>query len=115
MEKYVWRGGEPPERSYGPAPENIALQEGQTYHNSTALSMGIDNNTLTKVDLALQMAEQNQYSNRRENVNEKLLDRHMIQQVNQNPYFKEANYLNDIDIQESFLRPRSSNTENYNG
>jgi len=91
--------------------QGVALQEGHDFHKATAAAVGVDNETMDKIEIALQMAEHTQASRRRENVNSKLHDRHMIQQVNQNPYFQGSNYVDDLDIQEAFLRPRASNSE----
>jgi len=33
----------------------------------------------------------------------------MLQQTKQNPYFHKSDYIKDLDVQESFLRPKSSN------
>jgi len=91
--------------------QGIALQEGREFHKATAAAVGVDNETMDKIEIALQMAEHTQASRRRENVNSKLHDRHMVQQVSQNPYFQGSNYVDDLDIQEAFLRPRASNSE----
>lgn len=106
MEHYVWRCGPAAERSTKQKTQQdeqqvIALQEGQQFHNET----------VDKIEIALQMAEHTQASRRKENVNNKLHERHMVQQVNQNPYFQGCNYVDDLNIQEAFLRPRASNTE----
>ncbi len=117
MEYYVWKYGESPERSIKETqkrtlePHTLALQEGNEYQRSTAVAVGVDNKTIDKVELALNMAEQSQLSNRRENANDKLHNRHMIHQVNKNPYFHNSDYVSDLEVQESFLRARESNTQ----
>jgi len=48
-------------------------------------------------------------SNKREIANEKMNERHMISQINQNPFLAKNTYLEDLDIQENFLKPKNSN------
>ena len=64
------------------------------------------------IDLALNHAEQNQESNKRQNMNDKLSDRYMVQQTNQNPFMMGNSYVQDLEVQESFLRPKSSHLDN---
>ena len=112
MEYFVWKSGPPAERSFKEQKHSgIALQEGEEFYRSTAKAIGVDNETINKIDIALQMAEYTQGSMRKENVNNKLHERHMVQQVNQNPYFQGSDYVRDLDIQEAFLRPRASNAD----
>ena len=46
----------------------------------------------------------------RENLNNKLNDRFMIKQINNNP-FLDTSYIDDIKVQEKFLIPKSSNND----
>ncbi len=48
-------------------------------------------------------------SNKREMVNEKMNERHMISQINQNPFLIQNKYLDDLYVQETFLKPKNSN------
>jgi hypothetical protein len=48
-------------------------------------------------------------SNKREIANEKMNERHMISQISQNPFLAKNTYLEDLDIQENFLKPKNSN------
>lgn len=47
--------------------------------------------------------------NKREIVNEKINERHMISQIGQNPFLKQNKYLEDLNMQEIFLKPKNSN------
>ena len=49
--------------------------------------------------------------NKREVANNKLEERGMYSQTSQNPFLTNHKYLDDINIQEIFLRPRNSNFE----
>lgn len=50
-------------------------------------------------------------SNKREIVNEKMNERQMISQINQNPFLLRNTYLDDLYVQETFLKPKNSNLE----
>ena len=119
VEEYVWKFGEPPERSLkreikkelSEKPENLALEEAKPFITNTMQTM-IDNENYDMIDLALNHAENNQESNKRQNMNDKLNSRYMVQQTNQNPFLSSTNYVEDLDIQENFLRPKSSHLDN---
>ena len=48
-------------------------------------------------------------SNKREDANTKLSERCMIENINQNPFLSRNNYLNDLQVQDEFLKPKNSN------
>ena len=48
-------------------------------------------------------------SNKREIANEKINQRHLISQIGQNPFLMQNKYLDDLEIQETFLKPKNSN------
>lgn len=122
VEEYVWRFGDPPERSAKrdkptekkelcDEPENLALEDGKAFISNTMQSM-VENGQYDMIDLALNQAEQNMESNKRQNMNDKLNDRYMVQQTNQNPFLVGNTYVQDLDVQEEFLRPKSSHLDN---
>lgn len=49
--------------------------------------------------------------NKREFANNKIIERGMYSQTSQNPFLNTNKYLDDINIQEAFLRPKNSNFE----
>ena len=49
-------------------------------------------------------------SNKREDANTKLNERSMIESISQNPFLPRNNYINDLQIQDEFLKPRNSNS-----
>jgi hypothetical protein len=49
--------------------------------------------------------------NKREDTDKKLAERQMMSQINMNPYLTNNDYVNDISIRDSFLKPLSTNTE----
>lgn len=52
-------------------------------------------------------------SNKRELANEKINERHMISQIGQNPFLSRNTYLDDLEVQEAFLKPKNSNFGEY--
>tara|TARA_A200000113_G_scaffold223379_1_gene238864 strand:+ start:585 stop:953 length:369 start_codon:yes stop_codon:yes gene_type:complete len=116
MEQFIWKSGETPERSHKSdnpnikkkqtPPQSIAMQEGSDFNQQCMAMTGI-----SRMEMDLGMAEMNQDSNRRDSMNGKLSDRRMIQQVGQNPFHTGNSYINDLEVQEQFLRPKSSHTE----
>lgn len=51
----------------------------------------------------------NEKQNKREMHNEKLSSRDMLIQSNTNPFFKNTNYIDHLNMEEQFLRPQDSN------
>ena len=49
-------------------------------------------------------------SNKREDANTKLNERSMIESIQQNPFLPRNNYINDLQVQDEFLKPRNSNS-----
>lgn len=52
-------------------------------------------------------------SNKRELANEKINERQMISQIGQNPFLSRNRYLDDLEVQETFLKPKNSNFGEY--
>ena len=113
MEYRVWRLGEQADRSkkkdierkfLQKPPTDLAMEESPAFNSRVLQTSG-----LSKTDMELGMAEMNQDSNRRDSLNCKLSDRYLIQQVNQNPFMAQGNYMDDLYIQEQFLRPKTAN------
>ena len=50
--------------------------------------------------------------NKREDNNNKMLEREMIMQTSQNPFMIKNNYIDDLTIQDEFLKPKNSSYEN---
>ena len=46
--------------------------------------------------------------NKRDENNNKILDREMIMQTSQNPFMIKNDYVNDLTVQDEFLKPKSS-------
>jgi len=87
MDELLWTNGTKCERSMKPTykidPVEDALKEGETPETIV---------THTKREIS----------------NNKILERGMVSQINQNPFLRN-NYLDDLNVQETFLRPKNSN------
>lgn len=95
MEEQIWTYGEKPEKSYKkPAPEKLAPEKPAS---------------ITMTDLDINIGELRMSSNKRDQANNKLNDRELVGQVGQNPFHTSNNYLNDLEVQQNFLTPKSSN------
>lgn len=95
MEEQIWTYGEKPEKSYKkPAPEKPAPEKLAP---------------ITRTDLDINIGELRMSSNKRDQANNKLNDRELVGQVGQNPFHTSNNYLNDLEVQQNFLTPKSSN------
>lgn len=90
MDELLWTNGTKCERSmkqiYKSDPVEDALKEGEKGETPESVT------THTKREIS----------------NNKILERGMISQINQNPFLRN-NYLDDLNVQETFLRPKNSN------
>jgi hypothetical protein len=50
-------------------------------------------------------------NSKRDSFNDKLSSRYMVGQIKQNPFMQTNNYLKDLDTQNNFLIPKSSNND----
>jgi len=48
---------------------------------------------------------------KKENLNEKINDRHLVKRSTQNPFFIKHDYINDMEVRDNFLIPRISENE----
>ena len=48
---------------------------------------------------------------KKENLNEKINDRHLVKRNTQNPFFIKHDYINDMEVRNNFLIPRISESE----
>lgn len=110
MISHVWRSGEPATRSVHKIntlpPTELALEETIDFNKKALEILG-----LPKTDIELHFADMTQDSNRRDKMNGKITDRNMVHQTSKNPFLTETDYINDLTVQEQFLRPKSSHAE----
>ena len=97
-EYITWKKGETPCKSFKqeniqPSTQELALAETNKEINFQA-----------QVNFDKQIMNNSE----RDKLNGKLNDRYLVQQINQNPFLSSNSYLDDLNIQEKFLRPKSS-------
>ena len=108
MVEWKWTKGEPYERSrriFKEQPEKDNEKFNKEIEQSAYSSaLNHDENTW---DILNQTLSGNGFkvSNKREELDTKMADRDMIQQIGNNPFLTETNYVNDISIRDQFLKP----------
>ena len=50
-------------------------------------------------------------SNKREDLDSKIADRHLIQQIGSNPFLSNTNYIDDMNLRDKFLKPMNTTSE----
>ena len=106
--EWKWTKGEPYERSrriFKEQPEKDSEKFNKEIEQSAYSSaLNHDENTW---DILNQTLSGNGFkvSNKREEIDTKMADRDMIQQIGNNPFLSETNYVNDISIRDQFLKP----------
>lgn len=97
MEELVWSRGEKYEKSS--KKDNPNLQVTREISDLNENNNDINNNEIFRIN------------NKREEANHKLSERHLVGQLNQNPFMINNDYIKDLDIQQSFLIPKNSNID----
>jgi len=117
MLEWKWTKGEPYERSR-------RLQKKEMYNNNTTIP-----NTIVSDEKFTEEVEKTAYSsslnydedtwdvlnqsiyngfrvsNKREDLDMKIADRQLIQQIGSNPFLSNTNYIDDMNIRDKFLKP----------
>lgn len=110
MEESVWHSGERCERSMK---RTINSETSATSAASSALTQSLNPKLETEInikeELSLNANSFGNASNKREDANTKLSERQLIGSVTHNPLLTETNYINDLEVQENYLRPQNSN------
>ena len=100
MEELVWSTGEKYEKSSKKDNPNLQVTREIVDLNQNNSNNNNDNNN-----------EIFRINNKREEANHKLSERHLVGQLNQNPFMINNDYIKDLDIQQSFLIPKNSNID----
>ena len=103
MEERIWRQGEKCVRSRKDENPSLAKAVDQ------ALDTKLHTEIKMKEDFAPHIGEFGVASSKREDANTKLSDRQMIGQVSHNPFLTSTDYVNDLEVQENYLKPQNSN------
>ena len=119
--EWKWTKGEPYERSRRTFKEPDIIDNEkmnkEIEQSAYSTSLNHDENTW---DILNQNSSGNGFtvSNKREDLDHKISDRELVQQIGGNPFLSETNYVNDISISDKFLKPinttqgRTKNTNN---
>jgi len=100
MKELVWSTGEKYEKSSKKDNPNLRVTReiAELNDNHSEINNNI-NNEIFRIN------------NKREEANHKLSERHLVGQLNQNPFMINNDYIKDLDIQQSFLIPKNSNID----
>jgi hypothetical protein len=87
--------------------ENLIFRYKQE-HDAFASSLNYDENTW---DILNQTTAHNGFksSNRREELDTMISERHLVQQRGVNPFLSQNDYVNDIQVSNQFLQPSNTN------
>ena len=123
MHQYMWSNGEKPTRSYKTDKPN---GENSNFNNRTS-EVGeyyIDNPHVdrdqhmqqqhmqqqpSQIQYALEQTEKREPSGKRDDMNDKLIERMPVASVSINPFLRQSNYLEDMETRDNFLIPKNSN------
>jgi len=96
--EFKWSTGEKYEQSFKADKDKYIETDSKTDYNSMKTLL-FDDGTESCMRI----------SNKREDANTKLNERCMIESISQNPFLPRNNYINDLQVQDEFLKPRNSN------
>ena len=121
--EWKWTKGEPYERSRRifKESEQIDNEKFNKEIEKSAYSTSLNHDEYTW-DILNQNSSGNGFkvSNKREDLDLKIADRELVQQIGGNPFLSETNYVDDIATRDNFLKPinttqgRTKNTNNQN-
>jgi len=121
--EWKWTKGEPYERSRRifKESEQIDNEKFNKEIEKSAYSTSLNHDEYTW-DILNQNSSGNGFkvSNKREDLDLKIADRELVQQIGGNPFLSETNYVDDIAVRDNFLKPvnttqgRTKNTNNEN-
>tara|TARA_B100000768_G_scaffold177965_1_gene192971 strand:+ start:659 stop:970 length:312 start_codon:yes stop_codon:yes gene_type:complete len=101
MEQLAWSDGSKPIKSY--KEDKVKFDEPKT--STTQDSAKHQDNNIMEQSIFRQP------NTHREDANDKISEREMVGQTCQNPFFTKTSYVEDLDVQQNFLMPRSSNEQ----
>ena len=114
--EWKWTKGEPYERSRRPLKDKPEISFTDENNNQEkeksaySASLNHDENTW---DILNQSIYNNGFrtSNKREDLDSKIADRHLVQQIGSNPFLSNTNYIDDMNIRDKFLKPINTTSE----
>ena len=113
MNEWKWTKKEPYERSRRPirnAGADIAEQNeafsNEIEKSAYSSSLNHDENTWDLLNQSIYSDFKS--SNKREDLDDKISKREMIQQIGTNPFLQNTNYLDDMSIRDTYLKPKNT-------
>jgi hypothetical protein len=105
--EWKWTKGEPYERSR--RLKHVEILENKEFStkmdtNAYTSALNHDENTWGIMNEGI-YGNGFKVSNKREELDSKITERDMVQQIGFNPFLGETNYVNDISIRDQFLKP----------
>jgi len=101
MDKLAWSDGSKPDKS--------TKKDRDKYLEPKPTDPSYDSNNYPHHRNMLEKSTFRQDNTKREDANDKINKRAMIGQTCMNPFFTNTTYVDDLEVQQNFLIPRSSN------
>ena len=121
--EWKWTLGEPYERSARKRAvnKNVAREEEERFFSDNtnkekeelaaySSSLFHDENTWDILNQSIYQ-ENFRQSNRREDLDDKIANRELVQQIGFNPFLNQTNYAEDVSIHDQYLKPQNSSKE----
>lgn len=111
--EWKWTKGEPYERSRR---RQINKNEDDNYENMKEIENSAYASSLNHDENTWDILNQSIYDgfkreNKREELDYKIADRELVQQIGFNPFLNNSSYLNDIEVRDQFLKPLNTTQE----
>ena len=112
MNSWKWSKGEPYKKSKRLI-KNESLEEKDNFNtienekSAYTSSLNHDENTWDILNQSIY----NNLSNKREDLDSKIADRELVQQIGVNPFLNQTNYIDDVATRDMFLKPVNTTNE----
>lgn len=114
--EWKWTKGEPYERSRRKQVEKNNNVDIDIYNDIKQIENSAYTSSLNHDENTWDILNQSIYDsfkreNKREELDFKIADRELIQQIGYNPFLNNSSYLNDIQVRDQFLKPLNTSQE----
>jgi hypothetical protein len=89
---------------------NESYEKEEESYGAYSASLYHDENTWDILNQTIYQ-ENFRQTNRREDLDDKMANRELIQQIGYNPFLNQTNYADDISIHDQYLKPQNSSKE----
>ena len=89
---------------------NESYEKEEESYGAYSASLYHDENTWDILNQSIYQ-ENFRQTNRREDLDDKMANRELIQQIGYNPFLNQTNYADDISIHDQYLKPQNSSKE----